>query len=248
MWHPDTTTNAFTRAEYEDMSKAINSAYDIKDAATLNAIEKHGKSYREHLHPQAPLPMVGGQPYQPEEPTADELRARAKKWENIMRAREVYNNRSNLAKFLEVVLDPEIYNPYLITQAWQNGWDYNGGGKNAHAMFIASVWTALLYWLHLQMPGWEHAIIATFPDHAAGLHVSFVAVQITALLAALPFVIPLCMSFCLLATFWGIAYLIFLALYAGLGWCHPWLAPLAYIFAVFGAIYGFGATVKPGHR
>ena len=77
MWHPDTTTNAFTRAEYEDMSKAINSAYDIKDAATLNAIEKHGKSYREHLHPQAPLPMVGGQPYQPEEPTADELRARA---------------------------------------------------------------------------------------------------------------------------------------------------------------------------
>ena len=233
IWHPDTTINEFTRFEYEEMSKAINAAFDNNDAATLYAIERHGQSYREHLPPL------------PEPPTAEQ-QARAEKWGHHMRAWAAYNNRSTFAKVCGVVFDPQNYNPYLMHEAWADGWDYHGAGKNTHALITSSAWTAILYWLHLQMPGIERWIIAIFPAHAEGLHVSFFAVQVIAFLAALPFVLPLSLILLSLASMLSIVYLLFLGLHSALAWCHPWLGPLAYAPAVAAALFFLMRTVTPG--
>ena len=233
IWHPDTTLNEFTRAAYEEMSKAINAAFDSKDSATLDAIERHGQSYREHL---PPLP----------EPATAEQQARAEKWAHLMRARTAYNRRSTFAKVCEVVFDPENYNPYRMQQAWADGWDYHGAGKNTHALITSSTWTAILYWLHLQMPGFERWTIAIFPAHAEGIHVSLIAVQMIVFLAALPFVLPLSLILLSLASMLSIVYLLFLGLHSALAWCHPCLGPLAYAPAVAAALFFLMRTVAPG--
>ena len=232
IWHPDKMRNDFTRSEYETMSQAINAAYDSKDVATLDAIERHGRAYLEYV-PQPPPP-----------PTAEQ-QERAKKWADIMQARAAYNGRSDFIKACEVIFEPGNYSPYLMSEAWSVGWERNGGGRNTHAMIVSTAWTALLYLAYLKAPAVEASIIGVFPANAAGLHVTFVVSQIVIFLASLPFLLPLVLIWFMLTTEWALIYVAFLLLHAGLEWCSPLIAPIAYAPAVVACIYSLRMTLDP---
>ena len=232
IWHPDTIRNDFTKPEYEAMSKAINAAYESGDSATLNAIETHGHAYKQHLPP--PLPVL------------DSGRAeRDKKWADIMSARAAYDQRSDGVKLGDFFFDPANYSPYLMLEAWQIGWEKNGGRRNAHALITSLTWTLILYSFYQKIPSIEEAAIATFPAHAAGIHVSFVAGQIIALLASLPFLLPMSLIVFMLCAELGLVYLAFLILHTWLAWCSPWIAPLAYLPALAACLVVIRSTLDP---